>query len=422
MNKVYLLKKEKIMSDWLLPQYLQDILAPATHQLEHKRRQVLDLYMSWGYQLIIPPLQEFQSSLAGAGADIDNNMLKVVDLMSGKMLALRPDITPQAARIDAHIYEGKGISRLCYCDKVLHAIPVHQFASREPITIGAEIYGLSDSSADVELINLLDNSIRIIGIKTASIEFHHMGIIRELLELVNKNLDNKINEELWLEVLQTKSKTGLDKLLSNLEINLKSLVCEILNLYGNEKTLLSAQKIFSQYADSTEQVKKIQSYIEELINIFGMLKAINPQIIISVDLADARGYKYHSGLMYAVFVPNWSNALANGGRYDGYGDRYGAGIKNRPASGFTIDLLETYSYFQKQTHEENDSQTNNQIFIRRVFVESKTYIDKKAQNYVENLRSQGIAVIVGNNLDRAKEHNCVEVIVRDKNDFKIIKL
>ena len=401
------------MNDWLLPQNIQDILPPESHVLEKWRRSLLDLYMSYGYQLVIPPMQEFQNSLAMAGRDLDTRMYKVVDRKSGKTIGLRPDITPQVARIDAHIYQGKGISRLCYCDRVLHSYPVHQFASREPINIGAEIYGIADLTADAESLILLNNSFKTLNIVNHNLEIHHMGLIREILVYINQKKKQPISEEDWLATLKIKSKKQIKLLLKECSINLQKKVLALLDLYGDENVIAQAKKILPK-------TKKINQYLQDLTKIFKLCKAEDANMNLTIDLADARGYKYHSGLMFAVYAPNWANALAYGGRYDGFGDRFGVNLKNRSAVGFTIDLFEAQLYASYQ-----NSKDKNGSIIPKIFADQKIWQNKQGQKYICQLRVQGKAVIVGeaaNSKNNEKANNCNYIIIKSKNKYILKKI
>lgn len=309
---------------WALPEYFEDVLPVEAMRVEHLRRILLDEFRAHGFQLVIPPVVEYLDSLlSGTGQDLDESMFKFVDQISGRTLALRADTTPQVTRIDAHLLNRKGLSRLCYCGPVVHVLPRTMSASREPLQIGAEIYGHAGIEADVEVLRLLARTLQLAGASTSRIDVGHVGLFRALSELAG--LDRAAERTLF-DILQTKDVPGLKAFVAGFAEPARSGLLALPDLYGNANVLLRAR-------DLLPDVPGVHAAIDELLHLARQLG----DLPLSFDLADLRGYHYHTGLMFAAYCGSSPTALALGGRYNEVGRAFG---RARAATGFSLDLRE----------------------------------------------------------------------------------
>lgn len=309
---------------WVLPDHIQDALPEEAERLEALRRLLLDTFRVHGYQLVMPPLLEYLDSLTtGAGQDLKLRTFKLVDQLSGRTMGVRADMTPQVARIDAHLLNRKGVSRLCYCGSVLHTLPSSLTATREPLQTGVELYGHEGLEADIEVIRLLSEVMRLGGVPTARLDVSHMAVFRALAE--GAGLIPEKREALF-DLLQSKDVPGLQQLVAGVEEPWRGALLALPGLYGGPETLLEAERVLPP-------LPEIQAALEDLKALSSALR----DLPLSFDLADLRGYHYHSGLMFAAYGEGSATALALGGRYDLVGAAYGRG---RPATGFSLDLRE----------------------------------------------------------------------------------
>lgn len=314
---------------WLLPDGVEEILPLEARKLESLRRQLLGLYDSWGYQLVITPLIEFLDSLlVGSSHDLDLHTFKITDQMSGRMMGIRADITPQAARIDAHCMSREGPVRLCYADNVLHTKPRGLLSSRVPIRVGAELYGHSGVECDIELICLMHETLSAIDIPDIHIVLGHVGIFRTLVQEAQLDADTEQN---LFEALQRKAYDEIDHVLADSvsDDTLRELLGKLSRLSGDEDTLQEAVEAFSNAPDA------VQKELQELVSIVEGVKKRVPGIVLCFDLCELRGYAYHTGIVFAAYTPAHGRAVAKGGRYDHIGEVFG---RSRPASGFDSDL------------------------------------------------------------------------------------
>lgn len=314
---------------WLLPDGVEEILPLEASKLEHLRRQLLDLYESWGYQLVITPLIEFLDSLlVGSSHDLDLHTFKITDQLSGRMMGIRADITPQAARIDAHCLNREGPVRLCYADNVLHTKPQGLLTSRVPIRIGAELYGHAGVDCDIELICLMYATLNAAAIEDISIVLGHVGIFRALVK--EAAIESEIEATLF-DAVQRKAYDEIDSVLDSAvdDATLRDMLKQLTRLSGDESTLQEALTVFE---DAPKSVKKV---LLELVLIVEGVKERHPEITLCFDLCELRGYEYHTGIVFAAYTPNYGRAVAKGGRYDHIGEVFG---RARPASGFDSDL------------------------------------------------------------------------------------
>ena len=309
---------------WVLPDHIQDALPAEASRLEALRRRLLDAFRAHGYQLVIPPLLEYLDSLTtGAGQDLKLRTFKLVDQLSGKTMGVRADMTPQVSRIDAHLLNRRGVSRLCYCGSVLHTLPSTLTATREPLQIGVELYGHAGLEADIEVIRLLAESMRIAGVPAARIDLGHMGIFRALA--AGAGLIPERQEELY-DLLQAKDVPDLRLLVKDVASPWREALLALPTLYGGVETLERA-------AECLPELPEIRAALSDMRRLAAALG----ELPVSFDFADLRGYHYHSGLMFAAYGDGSPAALALGGRYDLVGAAYGRG---RPATGFSLDLRE----------------------------------------------------------------------------------
>lgn len=314
---------------WLLPDGVEEILPAEARKLESLRRQLLDLYEVWGYQLVITPLIEYLDSLlVGSSHDLDLHTFKIVDQLSGRMMGVRADITPQAARIDAHCLNREGPVRLCYADSVLHTKPRGLLTSRVPIRVGAELYGHSGVECDIELICLMHATMQAANIGDIHIVLGHVGIFRTLVR--DASVDKDTEQQLF-DAMQRKAYDEIDAVLetATADDSVKDMLKQLARLSGDESVLAQAVDAF---ASASEAVKK---ELQELVAIVAAVKQRLPGIVLCFDLCELRGYEYHTGIVFAAYTPNHGRAVAKGGRYDSIGEVFG---RSRPASGFDSDL------------------------------------------------------------------------------------
>jgi len=307
---------------WLLPEYVEDILPPYARQAEALRRQLLDMYDRYGYELICPPLIEYLDSLlTGAAGDLDLKTFKVVDGLSGRMMGVRADMTPQAARIDAHLLNRAGTTRLCYAGPVLHAKPEGLMSSREPYQLGAELFGHDGIEADQEILELLLASLAATTLADVRVSLGHVGLFRALA--VAAGLDGATGQPVF-RALRAKDMPELMELTRDVAEPWRSAFLRLPELYGDATVIETAR----QALPDLPGVKRALDDLAELLSANGTAN-------LSVDLADLRGYGYHTGVVFAAYVGGQAAAVALGGRYDGAGTVFG---RTRPATGFSLDL------------------------------------------------------------------------------------
>lgn len=308
-----------IVDRWLLPDGVEEVLPVPAAKVEQLRRTLLDLYASWGYQLVIPPLIEFtESLLIGLGADIEMLTFRVTDQLSGRNMGIRADITPQVARIDAHSLAQPGVSRFCYAGSVLHTRPTSLLASRSPIKLGAELYGDDSLQADIEVISLMLETLKVAGIAGCTLDLGHVGIYHKLLAECDLS---ETDEQQVFDALQRKSLPDLNTVVADLPPPQRQKILELASLHGGETVLA--------------QVSWADQAVQELRAVATAISSRFPEVDIYFDLSELRGYHYHTGLVFAAYVDGHGQAVANGGRYDDVGQVFG---RARPATGFNTDL------------------------------------------------------------------------------------
>ena len=307
---------------WLLPEYIEDILPPYARAAEALRRRLLDLFDSYGYDLIVPPLVEYLDSLlTGAARDLDLKTFKVVDGLSGRMLGIRADMTPQAARMDAHLLNHQGVTRLCYSGPVLRTKPAGMLASREPIQIGAELFGHAGIEADLEIQALLLAALEVAGVPDMRLSLGHAGLFRAMV--AGSGLESDKARQMF-SALRQKDAPLVETLTAGLDKPWQSAFQVLPELYGGHEALERA-------SDVLPDLPAIRQALDDLFRLL----AAGQGAQISVDLSDLRGDGYHNGVVMAAYAGGQARAVALGGRYDGAGSVFG---RSRPATGFSLDL------------------------------------------------------------------------------------
>ena len=312
---------------WLLPEGIDELLPEQAEQIEFLRRSILKLYQRWGYRYVMTPMVEYlESLLVGTGNDLGKHTFKLTDELTGRLLGVRADITPQVSRIDAHRMNHDGPSRLCYAGPVLLTQPRELGGSRNPIQIGAELFGHSGIASDIEVLELMLSSLKRSGLKTISLDLGHVGIFRELVG--QYGVDNDL-EKLLFDALQRKAKPEIGALTAALDRDCQAAFLALADLNGGEETLAEARKSLGSANQS------VLAALQELEDIYTGLKKRYADINVHFDLAELRGYGYHTGVVFAAYVPGYWQAIAQGGRYDDIGKVFG---RARCATGYSMDL------------------------------------------------------------------------------------
>ena len=315
---------------WLLPDGIDELLPERAKAVENTRRQLLDECARWGFQFVIPPLVEFTDSLlVGLGADLDQVTCKFSDRASGKTLGVRADITPQVARIDAHSLNETGITRLCYAGSTLKSVADSALSGRSPVQLGAELYGSQDLAADREVIGLMLSLLDRAGLAQehlpVTLDLGHVGVYQALVAAFTPDADL---EEQIFDALQRKSAPDLEAITQALPPAFGQALQALLALHGGADVLPQAAQALGQIPGVSQALDQVQEVVDAV-------RASFPDVDVYIDLAELRGFRYHTGLVFAAYVEGVGAALAKGGRYDNVGDVFG---RNRPATGFAFDL------------------------------------------------------------------------------------
>ncbi len=386
---------------WLLPEGIEELLPQEAKYLENLRGNLLRLFSCWGYELVIPPMIDFiDSLLTGSGHDLDLQTFKLTDQISGKTLGLRADMTPQVARMDAHQLNREWPTRLCYAGTVLHTRGDSLEKTRSPMQIGAELYGHSGIESDVEVIHLMLETLAQAGLLDIHLDLGHVGIFRGLSGQAGLN---RIAESDLFDVLQRKAKPELEELLNQLDIkeDVKLMLIRLPELNGGKDVLRKARELLSA-ADA-----KVKQAMTDLENIAVKLEKRYDSLPVSFDLAELRGYHYHTGVVFAAFVPDVGREIARGGRYDNIGAVFG---RARPATGFSADL-KMLALIGKRAMQEPK--------ITRIFAPYKD--DPALNDKIRDLRTEGHCVIqqLPGQLGTENEMGCSAVLVQENQDWTI---
>ena len=367
--------------------------------LEQMCRKLIDLFSSWGYEFVIPPMMEYlESLLTATGEDLDLQTYKITDQLSGRLMGIRADITPQVARIDAHLLKRNIPTRLCYLGSVLHSRTNNSGDSRSPLQLGAELFGHEGVSSDIEIVKLMLATLDAVRISNICLDVGHIGIFRSL---ISKSQLNSMQESEVFEIVKRKAKDELKIFYKKLKINDDSskAMLDLIDLHGDAGILDDAIHAFDKLSpDIRKYVNEVKTLTDSIIDKF--------DVSINIDLSELRGYNYHTGMIYTAFVPNEGKGIAFGGRYDDIGSAFG---KARPATGFSTDMKQL---LELQNISED---TPDKIFAP---VDDNDSLQKK----ITELREQGKIVIQeleGQNAT-AKEMNCNQTLVCE-NDQWVVK-
>jgi ATP phosphoribosyltransferase, regulatory subunit len=387
---------------WLLPDGIEEMLPEDASRVESLRRRLVDGFRGWGYDYVIPPMVEFTDSLlTGSGSDIELLTFKITDQISGKTMGIRADMTPQAARMDAHSLDREGVNRLCYAGHVLHTRAKAALASRTPIWAGVELFGEPGIDADLEVISLLLESLATAGFEKQYIDIGHVGIFRALAEVAELS---EADEEALFTLLQAKATTEIEQWLEAFiaDEDIRNWFNELPRLSGGVNVLTKAQAVF---ADAPAEVA---AALDELIALAAVLQPRYPQAQLHFDLSELRGYHYHTGIVFGAFAPGLGEAIANGGRYDHIGQAFG---RPRPATGFNVDLTAISRVQQSES-----------MRVWGIFVPASES-DKQWQK-VRELRAAGDRVVMAlSGQEKPLDHqSCDRVLIENGETFVVESL
>ena len=388
-----------VTNRWVLPEGIEEVLPAQAIQLEGLRRRLIDMYTTWGYDLVMPPFVEYlESLLSGTGHDLDLQTFKITDQLTGRMMGIRADMTPQVARIEAHHLKQNTPTRLCYLGTVLHTRPQGFSASRSPLQIGAELYGHNGIHSDAEILALMVATLRLTGIDTFYIDLGHAGIFRSLVQQAGLTTEQ---ENQLFDVLQRKAKPELNDLMAQWKIdkNMSAMLTSLPDLNGGEEVFDKAVKIFAKAN------KDVLNAIQNLKDIAEQFKSQVDGIQLHYDLSELRGYNYHTGVIFAAYAPGQGQAIAQGGRYDDIGKDFGIA---RPATGFSADLKTLVSLTGL------NGESPQGIF-------APASDDATLQKLIKQLREQGERVVVElpDQQGDAQAMQCDRSIVKDDSNWVV---
>ncbi len=386
---------------WLLPEGIEELLPPQAERIERVRRDMLDLFHSWGYELVMPPLIEYiESLLIGTGNDLDLDTFKLTDQLTGRLMGIRADMTPQVARIDAHRLKRAEPVRLCYLGPVLLTRARELAGSRNPIQVGAELYGHGGIESDVEVLQLMLEALRAAGINQVHLDLGHVGIYRELAR--QAGLDEALEERLF-DALQRKARPELEALLQGVpNADAREMLVSLVELDGDVSVLEKARTCLGKANGA------VHAALDNIQQIAELLCRRVPDAKLHFDLAELRGYFYHTGLVFAAYVKGCGQAVAQGGRYDDIGAAFG---RARPATGFSMDLRNVTAV--------NPAAPSDKGAIFSPYAE-----DPALGEQVRRLRGQGEKVIdeLPGQSGGAREMGCDREIVRRGDSWQVVKL
>ncbi len=385
---------------WLLPEGIQEVLSPQARTIELHRRSLLDLYQTWGYDLVEPPMIDFLDSLlTGTGHDLQLMTFTLTDQLSGKLLGVRADMTPQIARIDAHHIKTDQPSRFCYIGQVLKTKLEGFSQSRSPLQVGIELYGHEGSASDIEVLLLMIETLKSVGLNDFHIDLGHVGIFRSMAQQAELSCRE---EDVLFDLLQRKAATELAHYLEKLAISdtYKKQFMSLIDLNGDISIIERARN--SLKGDT------IQKELDNLDAIAHGLLARVPEQTLYFDLSELRGYNYHTGVVFSAYLPGHGQEVAKGGRYDGIGETFG---RSRAATGFSTDLTHLVSLngqFEVQTKKES-------IFAPAVQ-------DAKLQEMVIALRQTGKRVVceLSNSNSNAQELGCTHILTHQAGEWQVV--
>jgi ATP phosphoribosyltransferase regulatory subunit len=385
---------------WLLPEGIEEVLPPEAWQFECARRELLDLFSRWGYALIMPPFIEYlESLLTGSGNDLDLQTFKVTDQLSGRMMGLRADMTPQAARIDAHPLRRDEPSRLCYMGTVLQTRSDGFGGSRSPLQVGAELFGHAGIESDVEILSLVLAALGLMEIREVHVNLGHVGIFRGLAR--DAGLSATQESDLF-DALQRKAVSDIGDMLDATvsDAGQRRRLAALAGLNGGPEVLEQALELLDGAGE------EVMLALDNLRAIAGRLQQRAGDVQLDFDLAELRGYRYQTGMVFAVFVPGSGREIARGGRYDAIGEVFG---RARPATGFSTDLRTLMDLSERDF----DS--------RQGAVFAPADDDPVLQQTIADLRKQGECVIsaLPGQSGTAADMGCDRVLVQDAGNWAV---
>jgi len=409
-----MLNKER----WLLPEGIQEVLSPQALVIESKRRALLDLYQCWGYDLVEPPMIDFLDSLlTGTGHDLQLMTFTLTDQISGKLLGVRADMTTQIARIDAHHIKTEHPSRFCYVGQVLKTRFEGFSQSRSPLQIGVELYGHDGVESDIEVLLLMIQTLKETGLDNFHIDLGHVGIFRSLIHQTGLN---KNEEEILFDILQRKAVTELSEFLSNLDISKKyqQQLLSLVDLNGDISIIEKARQVLlNNDAESNDLNLALSDSLNELEAIADSLLSRVSDLKLYFDLAELRGFNYHTGVVFAAYLPGHGQEIAKGGRYDGIGETFG---RSRAATGFSTDLRRLVAISQDAGSHATKANKSNAIFAPVVEASQAEQLTR----VIMELRQQGRRVIreLPDSNSTPKSLNCTHFLSNESGEWQIVKV
>jgi ATP phosphoribosyltransferase regulatory subunit len=387
---------------WLLPEGIEEVLPDEARRLEDMRRRILDLFHTWGYELVMPPMIEYlEALLTGVGKELDLQTFKVTDLLSGRLMGIRPDMTPQAARIDAHYLKRRGPVRLCYLGSVLRTRPDEFGGSREPLQLGAELFGHAGPESDAEILCLMIATLQLAGMDELHIDLGHMGLFHGLVAQAGLNAEQQAD---LFDALQRKARTDVEVLLDEIGIERRhwNMLTALIELNGGQAVLAEARQRLKNAPASVTQA------LDNLEAVASIVTRKMPSLPLYFDLAELAGYHYYTGVVFSAFVPAYGRAVAHGGRYDGIGQAFG---RARPATGFGADLRLLLALSPSQPDLASG-------------ILAPDDDDASLQSEIERLRAAGERVVLrlAGAKARASETGCERELVRKGGEWVVVKI
>ena len=378
---------------WLLPEGIEESLPEESAWLEKYRRELVDMFSTWGYELVMPPLIEYLDSLLiGPSDDLDLQTFKLTDQLTGRMMGVRADMTSQVARIDAHMLKRDAPTRFCYLGTVLHARPGGRDLTRSPLQVGAELYGHAGLDSDVEVICLMLEALSLVGIEDVLLDVGHVGIISNLVNKAGLNESQQIQLQ---TLLQQKAQPEYEQFLAScaLTADWNKVFLALMDLSGDESMIATAKELLK---DCDKEVVEFIDYVTELSK---RVAHHYPKIQLHYDFAALSGYRYQNGAVFAAYIPGQGSEIARGGRYDMIGEVFG---RSRPATGFSLDLKALAKISPK---------TNASVM--GIYAPNEN--DLSLQEKIKQLRAQGERVIcaLSNQQGDVRDMQCDRILVKE---------
>ncbi|MBT8124917.1 MAG: ATP phosphoribosyltransferase regulatory subunit [Gammaproteobacteria bacterium] len=384
---------------WLLPEGIEESLPDESAWLEIYRRKLVDMFSTWGYELVIPPMIEYLDSLLiGPSDDLDLQTFKLTDQLTGRMMGVRADMTSQVARIDAHMLKREAPTRFCYLGTVLHTRPSGRDLTRSPLQVGAELYGHSGLDSDVEVICLMLEALSMVGIDDVLLDLGHVGIFTNL---VNKAGLNELQQKQLQALLQQKAQPEYEKFLATcaLSDDRNKVFLSLMDLSGDTGVIAEAKQLLKDIDP------EVIEYIDYVAKLSSRVVMRYPNIQLHYDFAALSGYRYQNGAVFAAYVSGQGGEIARGGRYDMIGKVFG---RSRPATGFSVDLKALAKISPK---------TNAAVFG----IYAPNDDDSALQDKIKQLRAQGERVIcaLSNQQGNEKDVGCNRVLVKQEQQWVV---